>query len=109
MKKLILILLLFMVGCALNPTDKLLSDVGYKFKTIPNCQERAEAQVAYLQDQGIKAEVVGCEARSKYSWDHAIAKAYIDGEWWVVPDGLIMDIPWEYNEVKKACYDFILP
>lgn len=52
---------------------------------------------------------IHCEARSKYNWDHAICKVYIDNKWWVVPDGRVMDIPWEYEAVKKSCYDFILP
>lgn len=108
MKRLIFGLCLLLVGCA-SQTDKLLTDVGYKFKGQGNCRVVAERQVEYLKGLGYDAEVVHCDARSKYEWDHAIAKCFIGGEWWVVPDGLVMDIPWEYDGVKKACYDYILP
>jgi hypothetical protein len=108
MKNLIIILVLFLIGCV-TQTDKLLTGVGYKFKGQGNCRVIAEKQVEYLKGLGYQAEVVHCEARDRYSWDHAICKVYIDNKWWIVPDGLVMDIPWEYNEVKKYCYDFILP
>lgn len=104
-----LIIIFLVFSSCYTPTEKLLTDVGYKFKGQGNCVSVAEKQCAYLNSQGIKAETVYCFARDKYKRSHRICKAYINNQWWIVPDGLVMDIPWEYDEVKKYCYDFILP
>ena len=111
---LITLLILSIYGCA-TPGERLLTkindDVNYQAPQgkFGQCRTTAEQKVKILTDMGIKAEVVHCEARDKYSWDHAGVKATLDGQEWFLDNGTIMDVPWKYAEVKKACYDFILP
>jgi hypothetical protein len=103
----------------MSTTEKLLTkvndDVNYKTKvatginSFGNCRTTAEQKVLALNKLGIKAEVVHCESRDKYSWDHAAVKATANNEEWFLDNGTIMDVPWRYNEVKKHCFDFILP
>uniref|UniRef100_A0A6H1ZSS5 Uncharacterized protein n=1 Tax=viral metagenome TaxID=1070528 RepID=A0A6H1ZSS5_9ZZZZ len=106
--------LIALTGCA-TPGERLLTkindDVNYQAPQgkFGQCRTTAEQKVKILTDMGIKAEVVHCEARDKYSWDHAGVKVYLDGQEWFLDNGKIMDVVWEYSEVKKACYDFILP
>jgi hypothetical protein len=109
MKKLIFILLFILASCS-TPAEKLLTkindDCNYRSK---NCRTIADQKVAILTNMGIKAEVVHCEARDTYEWDHATVKATIEGQEWILDNGMIIDVPWKYSEVKKYCYDFILP
>ena len=110
--------LIGLLGCV-SATEKLLTqvndDVNYRTKvatginTFGNCRTTAEQKVKVLTDMGIKAELVHCSARDKYSWDHAGVKATVDGQEWFLDNGTIMDVPWKYAEVKKYCYDFMLP
>ncbi len=115
----VIMMLLCLVVVALNgcatPGERLLTkindDVNYQASQnkFGQCRTIAEQKVAILTGMGIKAEVVHCEARNKYSWDHAAVKATLDGQGWLLDNGVIMDVPWEYNSVKRWCYDFILP
>ena len=107
------VIFIWFIGCA-TPGERLLTkindDVNYATPhKFGECRTAAEQKVKILTDMGIRAEVVHCEARDKYSWDHAGVKCYLDGQEWFLDNGTIMDVPWEYNAVKKACYDFILP
>lgn len=114
MKNLILFLTLFLFACA-SPGERLLTkvndDVNYQAPQgkFGQCRTTAEQKVAILAGMGIKAEIVHCEARDKYSWDHAGVKATLDGQEWFLDNGRIMDVPWEYDEVKRWCYDYVLP
>jgi len=109
MKTILLFIVLALVGCA-SPGERLLTKVNddYNYRNI-NCRTIAEQKVLALENMGIKAEVVHCEARDKYSWDHAAVKATINGKEWFLDNGVIIDVPWDYKEVQKWCYDFILP
>lgn len=109
MKYFAFLIVLILVGCV-TPAEKLLTkvndDCNYPRK---NCREIAEQKVKVLTNMGIESTVIHCEARSKYSWDHAAVKAILDGQEWFLDNGTIIDVPWKYDEVKKYCYDFVLP
>ena len=107
MKKLILLSLL-LIGCVPRSEiilSKINDDVNYNTKG--NCRAIAERKVEVLKQKGIKAEIIHCDSRSKYEPDHAIVKATIDGKEYTMDS--IDPVVWEYEEVKKATYDYILP
>lgn len=73
------------------------------------CLKTSQLKISLLKELGIRSEEIICYARSKYTWDHSGVKVYLGGEEIFMDNGVIMEIPWEYEEVKKACYSFILP
>ena len=111
---LVCLVAILMFGCA-SPGEKLLTKVNYDVNySTPHkfgeCRTAAEQKVKILTGMGIKAEVVHCDSRYwPYEWHHAVAKAYVDGQWWCLDNGVIIDVPWKYSEVQKSCYDFVLP
>lgn len=105
----IIFLVCLAIGCS-TPAERILTKVNddYNFKGM-NCRKIAQQKVLALEIMGIEAKVVHCEARDKYSWDHAAVKATLDGQEWLLDNGRILDVVWKYDEIKKSCYDFYLP
>lgn len=108
------LLLLCFLGCSTTPGERLLTtindDVNYSTPhKFGECRTAAEQKVVILTGMGIKAEVVHCEARDKYSWDHAAVKATLDGQEWFMDNGAVMDVVWPYDEVRRWVWDYQLP
>ena len=73
------------------------------------CKDTSDMKVTLLKELGIQAKEINCIARSKYTWNHSGVKVSLNGEEYFMDNGVIMDVPWGYEAVKKSTYDFILP
>lgn len=74
-----------------------------------DCKINSEKKVALLKELGFDAEAIHCQARSKYEWSHSAVKVKLGDEYYLLDNGTIVDVPWKYDEVKRYCYQFILP
>lgn len=133
MKKLFLLLVILCFGCAgwqsnmrvinSNPNPPmaiwqgmekngfLLTEINdwVNYHGAKNCRSNAEEKVALLKELGFEAVVIHCDSRSKYEWDHAAVLVKMKKGDIFLDNGKILDVVWKYDEVKKYCYDFILP
>jgi hypothetical protein len=73
------------------------------------CLNTSLNKVATFEYLGIKAEEVPCKARSKYSWSHSGVVVYLNNKKIFMDNGVVVATPWNYDDVKKWCYNFILP
>ena len=71
------------------------------------CVEQTETKMSILKELGIPCKRMHCEIWRYDPWHpigHAFVLAQLNDKWYILDNGAVQDIPWEYEAVKKSTW-----